>query len=61
MGLKRYELELWDSFAFIKAKGTHKVLIFGSKSSKFRDYDKDNINKKVKAIINIHVCNELDM
>ena len=59
MGLIRYEVEWWESPPFIKEKVNHKVLSFGSKSSKLRTNGKGNINKKVKAIVNIHVCNEL--
>ena len=31
--LKSFEVELMESFSFTKAKGDHKVLDFGSKSS----------------------------
>ena len=49
------------SSPFIKAKGDHKVLIFLSKSSKLRTRGKDNSNKKIKAVVNIHVGNYFDM
>ena len=59
--LKISEVELWGIFSFTKEKIDHKVLIFGSKSSKFSTNCKYNRNMKVKAIVNVHVCNDLDM
>ena len=60
-GLKSSEVELWKSLSFTKAKGYHKVLRFVFKSSYLRTHDKYNINKKIKSIVVIHVCNEFDM
>ena len=54
-------MELWESFPFTKAKGVHKFLVFGSKSSKLRTNGKDNSNKKVKSVVNVHVCNDIYM
>ena len=51
------ELELRNSFSFTKAKRYHKFLIFGSKSYWLRTHEKDNINKKVRSIVTIHVRN----
>ena len=59
--LKRYEVELWEIFYLTKANGDNKVLRFGSKSFYLGTNDRDNINKKVKNIVIIHICNEFDM
>ena len=54
-------MKLWKSFSFTKAKGYHKVLSFGTKSSYLGTHGKYNSNKKVKSIIIIYVCNEFNM
>ena len=59
--LNVYEVELWNISSFTKAKGYHRVLRFGSKSSYLGDHGKDKINKKVKSIVFINVFNEFDM
>ena len=59
--LKRYKVELWEIFYLTKANGDNKVLRFGSKSFYLGTNDRDNINKKVKNIVVIHICNEFDM
>ena len=53
--------KFWDSFPFTKAKVYNKVVIFGSKSSKLSNHVRYKINKKVKSILNFHVCSELEM
>ena len=60
-GLKNSELELWESFPFTKEKWYHNLLRFGSKSSKLSIHRKDNSNKNLRSIFNIHVYNELGM
>ena len=59
--MKIYEVELWNTFFFAKAKGYHKVLIFGPKYTYLGIHVKDNSNKKVKVIVIIHVFNKFDM
>ena len=52
---------MWDIFPLTKPKEDHKVFNFGSKSYKLSTRGKYDRNEKVKTIVNVHVCNELDM
>ena len=55
------EVEMWEGFSFTRAKIYYKVLRFGSMSYKLSTCGKAKRNKKVKAIVNVHVCNDIDM
>ena len=60
-GLKSSKVKFWDSFPFKKAEGDHKVLVFGSNPSKFRNNGKYNSINNVKSIVNINVGNYFDV
>ena len=59
--LKSYEVGLRKRFYFTKVKVDQKFLSFGPKSSYLGTHVKDKGNKKTKAIVIIHVCNEFDI
>ena len=61
LGHKSSEKKLWESLYLIKENGDQKILSVGSKSYKLITNGKDNINKKVKYIVNIQICNDFDM
>ena len=58
--LKLSRVELCYGFPFTNVEVNHKVLIFGSKSSKLRNNCKYNCIKKVKSIVNILVSDKFD-
>ena len=60
-GLKSSEVELWEILYSTKGKIDHKVFIFGFNSSILRTHVKYNINKNVKAIVSVRLCNEHDV
>ena len=55
------DVEFCMIFYFTKVKGDHKVLKFRSYSSELGTCGEYSINKKIKAIVIIQICDQFDI